>query len=704
MDNLNLAFAPQIPIWLIITISSISALLVLWGLLRGLRGAWWRLGAWLAVTLALFNPSIISQDTEKLKSIVAVIVDNTASQKLDGRQNQTQAIRNSIIARINKFDNFEVRELVVQDQISLTTDISTALFKNLKAALQDVPREQIGGAIFITDGQVHDIPKSAKSLSFTAPIHALITGKNNERDRRIKIIKAPRFGVVGDTLTLSFRVDDVGIPNSGNVEVTILIDGEEISIEEVAPGQINEFDLEVPHGGKTVIELRAREIENEISTINNRTYSTLYGIRENLRVLLVSGEPHAGERTWRNLLKSDASVDLVHFTILRPPEKQDGTPINQLSLIAFPTRELFVEKIDEFDLIILDRYSRRGVLPTLYFDNIARYVEDGGAVLVAAGPEFALDGSIAQTPLNRVLPAQPNGIVSEAGYRPTVSKLGQKHPVTRDLNSDTSNPPQWAPWFRSLGAQEATGDTVMTASGEDQPLLILNHHGEGRIALLLSDHVWLWARGFRGGGPYIKLLRRLAHWLMKEPELSEENLSAQSRGSKILIRRQTLDDDPGQIKLTTPSGENFNIDLKLIKPGIYEAEYEASQMGLYQVENAQLRALTHVGPANPREFTNVISTSQLLQPILSTTGGSVLRAQKDDMPRIIPVGTNSATSGNGWIGLRNTDASLLRGINTIPLFSGLLGLATLLLIVAAMWAHEGNIRNLTRSAHEGSGQ
>ena len=96
------------------------------------------------------------------------------------------------------------------------------------------------------------------------------------------------------------------------------------------------------------------------------------GVRDRLRVLLVSGEPHAGERTWRNLLKSDASVDLVHFTILRPPEKQDGVPVDELSLIAFPTRELFIEKIEDFDLIIFDRYRRRGILPSLYLENIAQ--------------------------------------------------------------------------------------------------------------------------------------------------------------------------------------------------------------------------------------------------------------------------------------------------------------------------------------------
>jgi len=688
MNTFNLSLAPELPLWLIAGIVVLCGLFVIWGLIQGLRGSWLRATAWVLISLALLNPSIISEDREQLKSVVAVIVDKSSSQKLDDREKQTEEIRKNIVERIKQLSNFEVRELEVRDQISTTTDISTAMFNGLKSTLQDVPPEQVGGAIFITDGQVHDIPKSVENLGITAPVHALITGRKNERDRRITITNAPRFGVVGDSITMTFRVDQQGIENTGPLAVTILVDGEEFSVEEVYPGEENEFDLEVPHGGKTIIELRVEDAADEITTINNRAYSTLNGIRENLRVLLVSGEPHAGERTWRNLLKSDASVDLVHFTILRPPEKQDGTPINQLSLIAFPTRELFVEKIDEFDLIIFDRYSRRGVLPTLYFDNIARYVEDGGAVLIAAGPEFAERGSIAQTPLQRVLPALPNGLVTEKGYRPEISQLGEKHPVTRDLNTNSPNPAKWSPWFRSIGADEGDGDTIMNAA-DNNPLLILNRVGEGRIALLLSDQIWLWARGFQGGGPHVQLLRRLAHWLMKEPELSEEYLTAETQGEKILIRRQTLNSQTGKVKLITPSGEVVKIETKNVKPGIFEAEYDAKELGLYQVENDDLRALTHVGPANPREFAQVLSTRDLLAPLLTQTGGSTLRAAINDTPSIIPVGVNSTTSGNGWIGLRNTNATLLRGVNTLPLFSGLLGLAILLLAVAGMWAREG---------------
>src|SRR5262249_37588855 len=162
---------------------------------------------------------------------------------------------------------------------------------------------------------------------------------------------------------------------------------------------------------------------------NNRAVVSIDGVRDKLRVLLVSGEPHAGERTWRNLLKSDASVDLVHFTILRPPEKQDGTPINELSLIAFPTRELFQQKISEFQLIIVDRSARQGLLPLIYSNNIEKFGRDGGAVLTGAGPDYASPTSIWRTPLDGIPPAEPTGEITERSFQARLTEAGQRHPV-----------------------------------------------------------------------------------------------------------------------------------------------------------------------------------------------------------------------------------------------------------------------------------
>jgi len=689
MENLNIVFAPELPVLVVIGLCFSIAILCLWGLWSGLRGSLVRALAGALVCLALFNPSILKEDRSPLKTVVPIVIDETTSQKLNNRDAQTEAALEQVQARFSEMENFEVREIHVSDQISQTSDVSSALFSALDNALQDVPREQVGGALFITDGQVHDVPQNSDSNSLNGPLHVLLTGKDNERDRRIVLKSAPRFGVVGESQEITYTIEQTGFGNtSSSVEVTILMDGEVVSVETVLAGEENSFIFDVPHGGKNIIEFRAEIADNEITDINNRTFTTLNGIRENLRVLLISGSPHAGERTWRNLLKSDASVDLVHFTILRPPEKQDGTPIDQLSLIAFPTRELFIEKIDEFDLIIFDRYRRRGVLPALYFDNIARYVEDGGAILIAAGPEYADNFSVASTPLSSILPGMPNGQTAEGPFLPRISETGEKHPVTRNLEGWNTEEPDWSRWFRSVGVNEISGQTVIQ-NEDKEPILMLDRKNEGRIALFLSDHVWLWARGFEGGGPHVQLLRRLAHWLMKEPELEEERLTANSNGEKVIITRQTIGEEPEDASIISPSGETKALTFIEQSTGVWQAEMDSSEIGLYRVSNGDLTALAQVGPANPRELAAVISTDKVLKAVTEATSGSITYIEKSGLPRIVSVSATGTRAGRGWVGFPRTEASVLNGIDRIPMFTGLLGLALLLTAFAGTWFREG---------------
>ncbi|MGD9845854.1 MAG: hypothetical protein AB7U47_10765, partial [Variibacter sp.] len=450
--------------------------------------------------------------------------------------------------------------------------------------------------------------------------------------------------------------------------------------------------MPVPHAGPNIVEIEAAPLEGELTPVNNRAVVSIDGVRDKLRVLLVSGEPHAGERTWRNLLKSDASVDLVHFTILRPPEKQDGTPINELSLIAFPTRELFQQRIKDFNLIIFDRYARQGVLPIIYFDNIARYVREGGAVLVAAGPDYASPTSLWRTPLEEILPAEPGNRSIEQPFYPLLTDLGKRHPVTRGLEGAASTPPHWSRWFRVVDTRSTSGTSVM--DGPDQkPLLVLNRVGEGRVALLLSDHIWLWARGYEGGGPHLDLLRRLSHWLMKQPDLEEEALRLSANGRQINVRRQTMADGVGQVTMTNPSGKTRTLDLTSKDPGVWQGAIEADELGLWRATDGKLTALVNVGPPNPREFAEVTSTGKVMEPIVSATGGAVRRlAAADDaanVPRVIGVRAGDVFKGDDWIGLKLRNASIVRGIGVLPVFAGLLGLLLLIGSLAAAWAREG---------------
>jgi hypothetical protein len=686
--NLGIAFAPLVAEPVLWAAVAAAVVLVLLLFVSRSRGATIRALALALVVLALANPSLTREDRDPLSSVAVVVVDKSPSQSFGDRTQQTEAARAAVVERLGHIPGLDVR-VVEAGQADGETD-GTRLFTALGTTLADVPTDRVAGVIMITDGRVHDVPQDAGALGFAAPIHALITGSKDERDRRVALIAAPRFGIVGQSQTITYKVEDQGTKET-SAAVTVRRDGDIIETRTVPVGMPQNVDIAIPHGGQNIVEIEAAAVPGELTTVNNRAVVTIDGVRDKLRVLLVSGEPHAGERTWRNLLKSDASVDLVHFTILRPPEKQDGTPINELSLIAFPTRELFQQKIGEFQLIIFDRYARQGVLPIIYFDNITRYVRDGGAVLVAAGPDYASQTSLWRTPLDAILPAEPDGNVTDQAFRPSLTELGRRHPVTRGLDGAASNPPNWSEWFRVVDTRNATGTTVM--QGPDaKPLLVLSREGDGRVALLLSDHIWLWARGFEGGGPHLDLLRRLSHWLMKEPDLEEEALRLTMGGRNLVVRRQTMADSVADVTLTSPSGASRVLKLEPTEPGVWEKSIVADELGLWRATDGKLNALVNIGPANPREFAEVTSTTDVMAPIANATGGAARRLDSGnglDVPRIVAVRSGGTYSGDDWIGLKMRDASVVRGIGVLPVFAGLLGLLLLIGSLAGTWAREG---------------
>ena len=686
--NLGLSFAPLVStqiLWAAIAAAAVLALLLF---VSRSRGATMRAAGLALILLALANPSFTREDRDPLSSVAVVVVDKSPSQTFGDRARQTEEARKAVVERLSRVPGLDVR-VVEAGQSDGDTD-GTRLFTALGSTLSDVPADRIAGAIMITDGRVHDVPTDAGALGFAAPVHALITGNKNERDRRVALIAAPRFGIVGQTQTITYQVEDHGA-RERSATVTVRRDGDVVETRTVPVGTPQRVDVPIPHGGANIVEIEASPLAGELTPVNNRAVVTIDGVRDKLRVLLVSGEPNAGERTWRNLLKSDASVDLVHFTILRPPEKQDGTPINELSLIAFPTRELFQQKIGEFQLIIFDRYARQGVLPMIYFDNITRYVRDGGAVLVAAGPDYASQTSIWRTPLNAILPAEPSGGVTERSFHARLTDLGKRHPVTRDLEGSASDPPHWSQWFRLVDTANATGTAVMQGP-DNKPLLVLSREGEGRVALLLSDQLWLWARGFQGGGPHLDLLRRLSHWLMKEPELEEEALRLSVSGHQLLVRRQTMAETVTDVTLTSPSGTTQTLKLAATEPGAWQASVAANELGLWRATDGKLNALINIGPVNPREFTEVTSTTDVVAPIANATGGDSRRLDEGSglsVPRILTVRSGDTYKGEDWIGLKMRDASVVRGIGVLPVFAGFLGLLLLVGSLAVTWAREG---------------
>ncbi len=683
---------PEVLLWAIAALVLVTLGYATW---RGLTGWWLRALAMATLLLGVANPSLQTEDRDLLTDIVIAVVDESASQRISDRAAQTEAALEDLRGEVDRLGNTELRVARVGDSEG---DEGTLLMAALAETMAEVPRARIAGIVLISDGQVHDIERSPE---LPAPVHTLLTGHSNDWDRRLVLHNAPAFGILGEPVTLSLSVEDQGdVPagEGGTVALEIAIDGGAPQSFDVPVGRVMDFPITLPHGGMNVLQFTVPAAEGELTDRNNSAVVQINGVRDRLRVLLVSGAPHPGERTWRNLLKSDSSVDLVHFTILRPPEKQDGVPVNELSLIAFPTRELFLEKIDEFDLIIFDRYQRRGILPAIYLDNVRQYVENGGAVLIAAGPDYATAASIYRSPLGDVLPGAPTSRVIEEGFTPEVTELGHRHPVTEGLEAHSplqrlpgnEEGPPWGRWLRLIDVTPTSGEVLMTGA-EDRSLLILDRVGEGRVALLASDQAWLWSRGYEGGGPQLELLRRLAHWMMKEPELEEEALTVTADGQTMTVTRRTLGETASDVEITAPDGTVTTLTLDPDGPGRFIADWTAPEIGLYHLSEGDKEAVIALGPSAPREFEQTIATGDILQGLVDARRGGIL-AVEDGAPDLRRVRPGRPAAGRGWIGVTPREAYLTADITVRPFVPAWLFLVAAALLAVAAWLVEGRRR------------
>lgn len=642
---------------------------------RGLRGWPWRALAGLAAAAALAGPTLETGVRRGLSDIVLLVEDQSASQSLPGRTEQARAAADALTERLTARPGTELRRITVGDDPD-----GTRLGEAITRALAAEPEARVAGTIVVTDGQLHDAP--ALPATAPAPVHVLLTGQPSDWDRRLVVEEAPAFGLIGQPVTIRLRVEDPGaVPpevQGRAVTLRVSIDGAREEVVAIPPGMPLDIPVTPEHPGQNVVAVSIDPPAGEppqLTDLNDRAAIQIEGVRDRLRVLLVSGEPHPGSRVWRNILKSDTNVDLVHFTILRPPDKMDGVPVDELALIAFPTEALFQERIEDFDLIIFDRYSVRGILPAAYFDNIRRYVENGGALLVSSGSEAASVESLHLSPLGAILPGRPSGRFLDAPFVPQLTEDGRRHPVTAALPGapDPERPDgaHWGRWLRMGDVIPEPDAEVLMTGGEGLPLLIASRVGEGRVALLTSDQVWLWARGFEGGGPQAELLRRIAHWSMKEPDLEEESLQVQLSGDLgLMVTRRTMEDAVGPVTITRPDGTTAELALEPAGEGRFTGRWQAPGPGLYRLAEGELSRVVAVGPSAPREFEQTVATGALLEPLTQATNGTVLRLS-DGVPDLRTVSEGRQAHGEGiqrpWIAITPREAEAVDGLAIRPL-------------------------------------
>ncbi|MCB1360161.1 MAG: hypothetical protein H6899_17720 [Rhodobacter sp.] len=687
MSGASVVFDPLLPWAAVWGLGALALAVMALSVWRGLAGWPLRALGLALILLALANPALQTEDRQPLPDIALVLRDATGSNRLAGRADQTDAAAAHLSAELARL-GIEERDATLADA---PDNGGSQVNAALDTALADLPRDRLAGVFVVSDGLAHDAPL----VTPPAPLHLVQTGEPADWDRRLIVRNAPAYGILGETLTLTLRIEDEGnVPQTLRgqpVRVGFALNGEDLRYATAPVGEDMTLTLTLDRGGLNVLRFVLAAEPGELTDRNNAAVVQINGIRDRLRVLLVSGEPHTGERTWRNLLKSDPSVDLVHFTILRPPDRQDGVPVGELSLIAFPTRELFVEKIDDFDLIIFDRYRRRGILPNSYFDNIRRYVTEGGALLVVGGPELASAESIYHSPLGQILPAEPTARVLEQPFAPHLSPTGARHPVTEGLDqgyppATDGGVPGWGRWLRQVDLSPHSGEVVMQGV-DDRPLLVLDHAGQGRVAMLASDQAWLWDRGFEGGGPQAELLRRLAHWLMREPDLEEEALTAEAQGQTMTVTRRSLHDGPHSVTITRPDDSSVTLDLTETAPGRFTARWQGDEPGLYRLESEGLDTVTVLGTANPREYERVVADSAPLAPLMAATRGGVAPIAAG-LPQLRLVEPGRQAWGRGWLGVTPRGAYVTTDLRLTPVAPVWVWLLLGLGLVLAAWLRE----------------
>lgn len=641
--------------------------------------AWLTRGlALLLAGAALANPTLVQEERQPLPSVAAIVVDRSESMSFGDRMALADAALSGLRAQIEADPTLELRVIETDPRAD-----STRLGGALEALMADVPRDRIAGSILITDGQVHDLDaRTAEALARLGPVQAVVVGDEEAGDRRIAITGGPSFDIVGETATFTLRVED---PAGGDIPVSVSLNGEIIDRLSVPAGRDMPLPVRIDRRGPNVLVVETPAGPQELTLANNRTAATVNGVRDRLRVLLITGEPHPGARVWRDLLKSDPQVDLVQFIILRPPTKTDAAPLEELALIAFPTQQLFEQSLKEFDLIIFDQYERRGVITFSYLTNMADYVDKGGALLVVAGSDFAGPASLWRTPLAGVLPVRPTGRVIEAETPVGLTADGKRHTVTRGLDAGGA----FGRWYRYIEGRAEAGD-VLLQTHEGDPLLVLDRVGKGRVGQLMTDQMWLWARGHDGGGPFAELIRRTVHWLMAEPELEERRLDMVARDGKVEIALYGLDDTPAALTLETPDGRTLTPAWTRDANGVFRAGAGDAGMGLYRARAGDLEAVVLNGPANPLEYADLSVTVETVAPLADATGGGVFRVRDaGDIPPLRRVAESSRAAGRDWLGLRERGAYAVTASRSQPLLPGLAGVGAILALLLLAWRREG---------------
>lgn len=649
MTERAISFAPLLPWWGVVLIGALFAAglaLVLW---RAPRLFWPRALIAAALLLLLANPVWLQERRAVRPDVAVAVIDRSASMGIGGRAREADA---ALAALRRTSPGVEWRVVTVPQAPGEPTRLAAAI----ERAASDAPAGRLAGVVVLSDGISADAP-DPRLLPAGVPLHHLIAGDPDTPDRRLIVERVPSYSVVGQPAEVIIRIDDGPNAPGGTATLTQSVAGGRTTERTVQTGAPVRLSVPVTRRGAIEMALSVAPLAGgEATLVNNRALVRLNGVTDRLRVLLVSGVPYPGGRVWRDILKSDSNIDLVHFTILRLPTSFDNTPPDEMSLIPFPVEELFEQHLGDFDLIIFDRFSLSELLSPIYFQDLGARVKAGGGLLVVTGDEFAGQGGLGSTELAPVLPARIAGPGIAAPFRPLLTPVGRRHPVTAELPKIWGDD-AWGRW----GAQSdmtPTGEVLMSGA-QGKPLVILDRVGRGRVGLIASTNVWWWSRGVDGAGPHAELLRRIAHWLMQEPDLDENRLDASAKGRRIAITARGLTPPEAAI-LTDPADRDRGVPLAPRGEGMTGASVTVGADGLYRIAAGERTRYVLAGDS--AEFAEVRPReTPLAAPVKASGGGGYWL--RDGVPKVRRVAPGDAAAGSGWIGLVENRAGAIVAVD-----------------------------------------
>ncbi|UMM63600.1 DUF7408 domain-containing protein [Aristophania vespae] len=695
---MSLDWSLLLPSWLLIVISFGTFFFCLWALITRTRGQLIKSFAFVILLMFLAGPGIRQARYQPQPQDALIVVDHTASMNIRDRRDIADKAADNLAQQASQIAGVSTYRLDVNDD----NQQGTHLFEAIKEEAQNHPN--LSAIFLLTDGMNHDTPQKLDNIlpGFKGrflPVHLLLTAKGEEKDRALQLLSTPPYAIMGTEAHIHIRVNDLGGKTGQSVKIYKRQNSAKPKfIADTLTGQTIDIPVKITQNGSNLIELSASKLPDEASTRNNRLVVSIQGIQDHLKVMLVSGAPNQSARVWRDLLKADPSVDLVHFTILRSPETSDDTPISDLALIPFPTHELFVEKTNQFDLIILDSFDNPNILPESYIDNITRYVRQGGGLLVVSGSELAEPGSLQDTSLGEVLPARVTYKGAETGvFKPVISPFGQNHPVTNHLSQKGPWGDEWGPWYRLLKTTQIKGK-VLLATKEGTPLLAIRHDDKGRVAQILSDQIWLWSRGGSGGGPQKELLRRLSHWLMKEPDLEGERLKARLDDHKIIVDRYSLTPhDFLMADISSPLGEHFQVkmqpvsdDSNHLKGSLTLTSDEEDNQGIWTIRQNGLATFIADTALQTIEMQDLRSTAHKLEPLVEKSGGGIFWIGDHKVPTLRQVAEGHKAFGTDWTGLPLHREKIMGADHLRSILPSWLALILILPLLALSWWREGH--------------